>query len=77
MKKVIGILMLLMLVAGSFGFTSAMAADCAAPVSVDCTDGKGTSTTEDDEHCVLYVDIADAGLSDCIGENDAPSPPAV
>jgi len=68
---------LLMALVAAFGLTSALAADCVGPVSVDCTDGKGTATTDDDEHCLLYVDIVEAGLKDCIGESDVPPPPAL
>lgn len=77
MKRTVGALLLLILAIGAFGFAPSMAADCAAPVSIDCTDGKGTATTADDEHCLLYVDVPEGGLKDCIGESDAPPPPVL
>lgn len=75
MRRTVGLLLLLVLAIGVFGFSPSMAASCAAPVSVDCTDGKGTETTEDDEHCIVYVDVPEVPLKDCIGESDAPPPP--
>lgn len=72
-KKILVLVVLLMAVVAAMGLTAAVAADCAGPVSVDCTDTKGTATTDDDEHCLLFIDVAEAGLRDCIGESDVPA----
>lgn len=72
-KKILVLVVLLMAVVAAMGLTTAVAADCAGPVSVDCTDTKGTSTTDDDEHCLVFVDIVEAGARHCIGESDLPA----
>ena len=82
MKKILGIALLLMLVVGAMGMTSAVAADCVAPVSIDCTDTKGTEDPADDEHCFLWVDLGPSPDPQvptvaAFCDSDVPPPPAL
>lgn len=76
MKRIFLLVIVLMALVAAMGFTSAYAADCVGPVSVDCNDTKGTASTTDDEHCLLYIDVPDVA-KDCLGESDVPPPPGL
>ena len=82
MKKYLGLLVLVLVLLGMFGFAQAAGpgtecGDLGLPVDVLCHDSNDPTDPADDEDCVIWINGVDPQADGCYNESDAPPPPAV